>query len=115
MKILAVADIHGRLSRLFLIEEYLDRCRPDALVIAGDMSRYGRPDSFFDWLHARDLPVITVRGNTDPRGLDKRMSGNPNFRLLHLEKTTLNGISFSSGFAGERDGSDCTSPSPGDT
>lgn len=94
MKILAVADIHGRLSRLSLIEEYLDHYRPDALVIAGDMSRYGRPASFFDWLHARDLPVITLRGNTDPKGLDERMSVNQNIRPLRLEKIMLNGISF---------------------
>lgn len=94
MKLLAVADIHGKLSKLAIIEENIEKWHPDVLIIAGDMSRYGRSAYLPGWLKARNLPIITVRGNTDPKRLDKDISASSNIFPLHLEKAVLKGIPF---------------------
>lgn len=94
MKLLAVADIHGKRSNLTAIEEGIANHQPDALVIAGDISRYGHPAFLPGWLEARRLPIITVRGNTDPKRFDKERRESINLLPLHLEKAVLKGIPF---------------------
>ena len=60
MLIYAVADIHGKKSRLTKIERHVAAHKPDVLVIAGDLSNYIRPDRVLAHLNALPLPVRTT-------------------------------------------------------
>lgn len=70
MKIAAVADIHASLGARENIREELSRIREeaDALVLAGDLTNFGRPDELqplLSLLEPIGVPVLTVFGNHD--------------------------------------------------
>jgi len=66
IRIYAAADIHGRPSRLARVAARIRRDRPDVLVLAGDLIHYRHPEAVIEFLRTQSLPVLVVRGNTDP-------------------------------------------------
>lgn len=71
MKIIAIADIHGGLSK---VDAILAKERPfDAIIIAGDLTTLGSPDEAqgaIQHLNQHDTPIAVVAGNMDPPELE---------------------------------------------
>ncbi|MEJ5293361.1 MAG: metallophosphoesterase [Candidatus Methanosuratincola sp.] len=70
MKILALSDIHGKISSLeSIVEKVLGTHRVEAITISGDISHYGDRGEvrrILDTLGSIALPVFFVLGNCDP-------------------------------------------------
>ena len=94
MLIYAVADIHGKKSRLTKIERHVAAHQPDVLVIAGDLSNYIRPDRVLARLNALPLPVLVIRGNTDLKRVQARFQSYPNLKPLNLRPVIISQIPF---------------------
>jgi uncharacterized protein len=70
MRIAATADLHFTPERYSALRDQLDRVRDEAdvLVVAGDLTNYGRPEEMDPLLNAfvrLRLPIIVVLGNHD--------------------------------------------------
>ncbi len=87
MKILAVADVHGKRDRLQLIEKQIQTHQPDGLIIAGDVINYFRGARFFKELSQLQIPVLMVRGNSDPSSVEREMVKYESLTDLHLNET----------------------------
>jgi hypothetical protein len=95
MQILAVADIHGRPERLGLIRGTLAEHAVDALVVAGDLCRwFRRPAALLEELQQLCIPVLAIRGNSDPRRLEDLFASYPGIHSLHLKSVAWEGVSF---------------------
>jgi uncharacterized protein len=74
MRLLGVADVHGRTDRLARI---LDEAGPvDAILFAGDMTHFGSPDDaevIVRLAQAMGATVLAVAGNCDSREIDVRL------------------------------------------
>lgn len=92
MRIYAVADIHGRRTRMALIRDNILKHKPDVLIVAGDITHFTRPYPAIHQLNSMPVPVLAIRGNTDlarVEGLFERFS---NISPLHLKKIILKNI-----------------------
>ena len=94
MRIYAVADIHAKKHRLELIHKNVALHSPDVLVAAGDIAHYFNPEPVFRRLNTLPVPVLAVRGNTDPKSADRLLKSGPNLYNLHLNPMTVNTIRF---------------------
>ena len=94
MRIYAVADIHAKRYRLDLIRKNVDRHAPDVLIAAGDIANYFNPLPVFRELNSLPVPVLAVRGNTDPRSANRILKDGSNLYNLHLNPMTVNNIRF---------------------
>jgi hypothetical protein len=94
MRLYAVADIHARPDRLELISSNIEIHHPDALVIAGDIFNYLNPIPVLEILNGMGVPVVAVRGNSDPFYVRRYFDAYPKIRLLNAASITLDGISF---------------------
>lgn len=95
MRFLAVADIHGRPDRLRHIRDTLAQHTVDALVVAGDLCRwFCRPEALLEGLQRLRLPVMAIRGNSDPRRLEDRFAVYSRITSLHLQAVPCGGVSF---------------------
>jgi Icc-related predicted phosphoesterase len=70
MRIAATADLHFTPERYSALRDQLDRVRDEAdvLIVAGDLTNYGRPEEMEPLLNAfvrLRLPIIVVLGNHD--------------------------------------------------
>ncbi len=68
VKIFALADIHGELDRLDLVCERAKREKPDMILVAGDLTRFGpREDAetVINRLAATNAKVLAIPGNGD--------------------------------------------------
>jgi Icc-related predicted phosphoesterase len=70
MRIAATADLHFSAERYSALRDQLDRVRDEAdvLIVAGDLTNYGRPEEMDPLLNAflrLRLPLIVVLGNHD--------------------------------------------------
>ena len=75
LKLLALADIHGRAKHIALIAEAVTEC--DAIVIAGDVTDFGGAEQVRSVLSAIEpygKPVFAVPGNCDPSGVDETLT-----------------------------------------
>ncbi|MFH1984183.1 MAG: metallophosphoesterase [Pseudomonadota bacterium] len=95
MIVYAIADIHGRADRLTRIREMVREHRPDILVAAGDLMDRKDPEPVARCLGSLDLPVLLVRGNTDPAAHMAPITALPNVTDLHLSAVTRKGFRFS--------------------
>lgn len=86
MLIYAVADIHGDRERFAIVREEVERRRPDALVVAGDICAHFRPDPErdADELARLPLPVLMTLGNSEPGRFSEIFSRRPNVSVIHL-------------------------------
>ncbi len=92
MRIYAVADIHSRPRHLSTIRKAVSENTPDIVVAAGDLGSWIRPDAALDALSRLPVPVLAVRGNSDSRGLFRRIADTPNIHDIHLTPFTVNGV-----------------------
>lgn len=100
MKIAATADLHFTPQNYDRIREQMSRVRDqaDLLVLAGDLTNYGKPQEMESLLNALvriRLPIVAVLGNHDYE------SGQEN-ELMRM--MTAEGIKVLDGTAYERDG-----------
>ncbi|MBI2677292.1 MAG: metallophosphoesterase [Candidatus Koribacter versatilis] len=70
MRIAAIADLHFSPQRYDLIREAMQRVRDEAevLVLAGDLTNYGKPEEMESLLNALvrlRIPIVAVLGNHD--------------------------------------------------
>ena len=91
MRIYAVADIHGKASRMARIRGVMSELNPDALVVAGDSTAYFNPEAAIRRLNQLPAPVMAVRGNSDMKKVDRLLDVYPNTSSLHLKNQKING------------------------
>lgn len=92
MLIYAAADIHGHRQRVRYIRRQVAVHRPDILILAGDISRRGRPDTLLDGLNQLETPVLMIRGNSDSRDHNRLLQRFPRLRSIHLSTVCVNGV-----------------------
>src|SRR5207248_4228026 len=100
MRIAATADLHSFSTRYGAIQEQLARARDEAdvLVLAGDLTNYGKPSEMEELLNnlvRLRLPIVAVLGNHDYE------SGS---EAALMRMLTDEGIKLLDGTAYERDG-----------
>jgi len=94
VKIYAVADIHGRKSRLERMRSAVAATRPDLVVMAGDITGFGNQDDLFAGLDSLSIPILAVAGNTDNANLEKEFAKYQNMLSIQLRKEVIDGVSF---------------------
>ena len=94
IRIYAAADIHSRPSRLTRMDRIIRTEKPHVLVLAGDLINYRRPSRVAAWIRSLALPVLVIRGNTDPRRHWEAFRQIPHVRDLHLTTVALHGCRF---------------------
>src|SRR5215472_17131836 len=100
MRIAATADIHFTPQSYDRIRDPLARVREEAdlLVIAGDLTNYGKPDEMHSLLNALvrlRIPIVAVLGNPDyESGQEQEL----------IKMMTTEGIKVLDGSSYERDG-----------
>src|SRR5438270_12637998 len=100
MRIAAIADLHFSPQTYDRIRDQMQRIRDEAdlLVLAGDLTNYGKPDEMHSLLNALvrlRIPIVTVLGNHDyESGQEQEL-----IRLM-----TTEGIKVLDGSSYERDG-----------
>lgn len=94
MRIYAVADIHGCRERMTRVRGHIAGLRPDVLVVAGDICRFARPLWMAEQLDELPVPVIAVRGNSDPGRLERLIKEFPNIASLHMRALVVGGVPF---------------------
>jgi len=94
MKMIAVADIHGRPKRIKRLHRIVERCRPDVVVVAGDVSAFFSTTPVLEALEALPAVVLFVRGNTDRPALSRRSRRYSTLHDLHRTTRTMNGITI---------------------
>jgi hypothetical protein len=94
MLIYAVADIHAKTHCLDQIRSNIDSFHPDVLVVAGDIFNYLNPSRALESLNSMGVPVLAVRGNSDPAFMSRYFNGYSNIRLMQASRVMINGIGF---------------------
>jgi Icc-related predicted phosphoesterase len=94
MRIYAVADIHGKPAKIKRIHKVLLDLKPDALIVAGDITNYFNSTDVVGQLNHMPVPVLAVRGNTDLAKVDRLLDHHPNTSSLHLKEQKINGVKF---------------------
>lgn len=94
LRIYAAADLHGRWRHVAALAEGLHRSRADVLVLAGDLLQYGRGRGLLSALEAFPVPVLMVRGNSDPVFVERWAKAASNLRPLHRVSVAVKGFDF---------------------
>ena len=94
MRIYALADIHGKPERIALIREKTADLKPDALVVAGDITNYFHSAEVIGQLNRLPVPILAIRGNTDLAKVDRLLDEHPNTSSLHLKMHEMSGVRF---------------------
>ena len=94
MRIYAVADIHGKPEKIALVREKTEALKPDALILAGDITNYFNSNDVVEQFNHMPVPVLAVRGNTDLEKVDHLLNDYPNTSSLHLKEQKINGQKF---------------------
>lgn len=94
MRIYAVADLHGDVTRLELIRKNVERYRPDAVVMAGDITHFRKSDQFLEKVAELPIPVLAVRGNTDRVDVERFFEKHHNIIPLHLSEFLIKKVRF---------------------
>ncbi len=66
MKLLALADVHGRDDVVYMVQEIQGTHDFDAVLVAGDITDFGPPEFAREFLDALPARVFAVPGNCDP-------------------------------------------------
>jgi Icc-related predicted phosphoesterase len=88
----AAADLHGRQTGIDIVTRQASRSEVQAVVLAGDVVHYHRGHAVMERLAALPKPVYAVRGNTDPRRVERRMAASPRFHPLDFKRRQLDGL-----------------------
>ncbi len=93
MKLLLLADIHGQLDRLPVIEPSMAVC--DGIVIAGDITDFDGPERarfVLEKLSAYEKPIFAVPGNCDLPGVEQALQAH--HASIHGSSLSLAGLHF---------------------
>ena len=97
MKILAVADIHGHLGKLYKLVNSLDE-RPDAVIVAGDLTPFG-PETLVQKIKSALDPIsdytFMIPGNEDTEEVRETMEDlgiDMHGKSKEFEKVTIIGF-----------------------
>jgi len=73
LRILAISDIHGDVSKARNVKDVIREKNPDVLVIAGDLTSFGPASIAADVLDTlgESAKVLAVAGNTDPESVSR--------------------------------------------
>lgn len=80
MRILAVADLHGKAERLGAVAKGVATFAPGAVIVAGDVASRRNLPSTLAFLNALGPPVFLIRGNCEGSRFGKLV---PNFQHLN--------------------------------
>jgi len=94
MLIYAVADIHADPKRIEQIRSTVSAHQPDVVVAAGDIISYIHPEKTFAQLNGMSVPMLMVRGNSDPGYIEKQFEKFSNLTSLHLNRVTVKSVAF---------------------
>jgi Icc-related predicted phosphoesterase len=94
MLIYAVADVHADAKRIERIRSAINRHHPEVLVVAGDIINYLHPDPVLEQINTMPVPVLVVRGNSDPAYVEKRFFNYANIVPLHANRITIKTTPF---------------------
>jgi len=112
MRIYTVADIHGKQENIEIISFVLKKFKPDLIVIAGDITSYFRWRSALIQLDLLGqpaqygivdpisrgaesiLPILCIRGNSDLKKTESKISKTRNLTLLNTSPNYIKGIPF---------------------
>lgn len=94
MLIYAVADIHADPDRLEHIRSTVSAHHPDVVVAAGDIISYLHPEKTLKPLNDMKVPVLMVRGNSDPGYIESRFQIFSNLTSLHLNRVLVKSVAF---------------------
>lgn len=93
MRILLIADLHGRYKKVSKIKEEIERA--DVVVIAGDITNFGGKDEARNILREfmeHNPVVLAVQGNCDTREVNEALK---EFKIwLHGRSIVYNGVGF---------------------
>jgi hypothetical protein len=92
--IYATADLHGNLDRLNRIADNVDALKPNALVIAGDITGHRETAAYIRRLNDLPVPVLTIRGNMDAQEIEKLIESCSNVTSLHQREVSIDGVRF---------------------
>jgi len=92
MRLLAVADLHGRPARLDALAATAARLTPDAVVVAGDLTAYFDPAPVIARLARLPTPVLVVRGNSDLPVVAGLLDRHAGITHLDLRAATVAGV-----------------------
>lgn len=94
MRLLVVADIHGKQSALQGIIEKIAEYAPDIVIVCGDITDFGKPQG---WVRTvlESIPVKTlaIPGNCDPSNLHNEIE-QTKAENLHGKKVDVDGYRF---------------------
>lgn len=88
----AAADLHGRQTGIEIVARQANRAEVQAVVLAGDVVHYHRGHEIIDRLAALPKPVYAVRGNTDPRRVDRLMAASRRFHPLDFKRGQIHSL-----------------------
>jgi len=93
LKIIAVADIHGKQYRMNQLLENIGKHKPDLVVICGDITQFGPKDMAKVLLDQIPVDTMAIPGNIDTEdvieGIEESRAMN-----LHLKKIKWKGETF---------------------
>ncbi|MEM2870665.1 MAG: metallophosphoesterase family protein [Thermoplasmata archaeon] len=93
MRLLALADIHSSSRGADAILRMVEGHRPDALVVAGDLTSFGPAEFVRELMRRVPVPALTVPGNCDPPDVELELSREPAVNL-NLRRLELCGVAF---------------------
>ncbi len=85
IRIYAAADLHGRSSCVDIVTRHANRADVQAVVLAGDLVHYHRGRAILGKLAALSKPVFVIRGNTDPRRIERGLDPARQMYSLNLQ------------------------------
>jgi Icc-related predicted phosphoesterase len=94
MRIYAVADIHARTQLIAKVLDNVTVHGAEVLVLAGDTTGLRHPESILARFDRAPVPILAIRGNSDPPRIEAFLKRRPPLRSLHLKRTELNGVPF---------------------
>ncbi|MBU0498221.1 MAG: metallophosphoesterase family protein [Candidatus Thermoplasmatota archaeon] len=96
MRIYAVADIHGSQYRLNLVVQQIVDCKPDMVVVCGDITQFGPSEVATQFLNQLPVGTLAVHGNCDPvdtpQAIERSTAVNLHGKLIKKRGVTFVGM-----------------------
>jgi len=92
IRILAFADLHGRMERVTRVRALVSAHTPDVVVLSGDLTHGDQGAEVLALLHTLPVPVLAVPGNMDGPGAVDEVTRHG--RLAGEEPAVIAGLSF---------------------
>ncbi len=100
MRVLAVADIHSRTAALQAIQDEVSRHRPDAVIVAGDLTNHGDAAEVTRVLEGIPGRVLAIPGNLDVRTAFEAGTGKSHAESVVGKSIEIGGVTIAGLFDG---------------